>query len=504
LTTANTMRLITQMNVKGAMALLALAGLSVFFGLLVVSGNPMIIGLGAGAVVGPALLFMPELTVWVVLVIGLVSGALLDGPEASRISWIVSVLSMLLLVPGVFNIFWSKQRKLPGFMVVAMLFLVYGIVISLIQWHALLEFVAGFKRCFQGFGLMMALVMIAFTPESYIRWRKFLMIVALLQFPFALYELVVLVPLRGGLETSSEATDVVAGTFGANLKGGSPNSVMVIYLFIALSFLVTRWRAGLIKKWVFYPLTFICLLPLGMGETKIAVFMLPLVGLILLRDDLTRAPLRFLLAIITLALMTAFLCYLYVVVIMHSSLDEVIDSTMNYNVGSQGYSPTQYLNRVSSITFWAEEEGFHDPLGLLIGNGLGSSYTTQDVSNLSSGHLGLKYQHYGINLTAASTLLWDTGLIGFTLFVSIFIAAWNAAGRLRRMVDDPAVKADALVIQAAISLFLLSLVYADPIVNLISMELIYALVLGYLGYLMNCHGLVGRHSTTGLSSKPHA
>lgn len=494
---------INQFNVKGLLGLLVLAGISVFFSLLAVSGNPMMIGLGAGAVIGPALLFWPEFTVWLVLVIGLISGALLNGPEAGRVTWSVSVLSMLLMVPGLFNIIGSKQRQMPGFITIAVLFLFYCIGITLIQWYSLLELIAGFKRCFQGFGLMLALTMIAFTPECYVRWRKFLMAVALLQFPFALYELLILVPQRGGLAASSETTDVIAGTFGANLEGGSPNSVMVIYLFIALAFLVSRWRAGLIPKRVFYPFTLICLLPLGMGETKIAVIMLPLVGLVLLREDLVRAPLRFVLAIVALAILTAVLGYLYVVVIMHSTLGDVINATLLYNVGSGGYSPTQYLNRITSITFWAEQEGAHDPLGLLIGNGLGSSYTPQDATNLIPGHLGAKYMRYGINLTAASTLLWETGLIGFSMFAGMFVAAWRAAERLRRSVDDPTVQADALVIQAAISLFLLSLVYADPIVNLVSMELIYALVLGYLGYLMNYHGLIGKSSSNGIM-KSHA
>jgi hypothetical protein len=109
-----------------------------------------------------------------------------------------------------------------------------------------------------------------------------------------------------------------------------------------------------------------------------------------------------------------------------------------------------------------------------------------------AGHIGVKYLHYGINLTTASTLLWDTGLIGFILFVSIFIVAWIAAGRLGGSVSDPAVKADALAIQASISLFLLNIVYTDSMVNLLSMELVYAIVLGYLGYLMNVQGLLGK------------
>jgi hypothetical protein len=464
---------------------------AVFFGLLAVTANPVMIGLGAGLVLGPLFLVVPELTIWVILVIGLLFGVLSADPLLSKGTWVISLMSMLLLMPSLVNMLWSKQRRAPFFMLVALLFLAYAIGISIIQGHSNEELVAGFKRYFQSFGLMMALTMIAFTPQSYARWGKFLMMVALLQFPFALYELLVLVPLRGGLAFSSETTDVVAGTFGANLMGGSPSSVMVIYLFISLSFLVAHWRAGLVNNKFFYPLALICLLPLVMGETKIAVIMLPMVGLILLKDDFIKDPLGYLFVISIIILLTVMLGYVYVSVMMHTSLDSFVNGTIEYNFGAKGYSESQSLNRFTSITFWAQQQNWNDPVGFLIGNGLGSSYTSSEGN---AGYLGIKYGHYGIDMTAASALLWDTGLIGLIMYVSIFLAAWRAAGRLHRSVSDPAVKADAVAIQAAIALFLLSVVYTNSTVNLISMELIYAIVLGYLGYLMNQHGLLGKQS----------
>jgi len=481
-------------------AMLGVGICAVFFGLLATTANPILIGLGAGIILGPVLLLMPELTIWVVLVLGLLMGVVSASPQFSKAIWIVSILSFMLLLSSLVNMAWNKQRQVPGFMLLALVFMLYAILVSMIQWHSFGEFVAGFKRYFQSFGLMVALTMLIFSPPSYVRWRRFLLVVALLQFPFALYELLVLVPQRGGLALSSETTDVIAGTFGANLQGGSPNSVMVTYLFVALSFLVARWRSGLIGSGPFYLLALICLLPLGMGETKIAVFMLPLVGFILIRKDLAHSPLRYVPALLAVAVLTMMLGYLYVTVIMHSNLDEVVNTTLRYNVGDQGYSRRQLLNRLTSITFWFKEQGFHDPASFLIGNGLGSSFSSLGALG---GHLGLKYLNYGINLTAGSTLLWDTGLIGLVLFVSIFVAAWVAAGRLYHTVSDPAVKADALAIQAAISLFLLFLFYSDSIVNLVSMELIYAVVLGYLGYLLNLHGLVGKLPTNEHKIKSH-
>jgi len=470
-------------------ASVAVVGISMFFGLLAVTANPVLIGLGAGLVLGPILLALPELTVWIILTIGLLMGVLSANPQFSKVTWIVSILSMLLLLPSLINLLWSRQRRAPAYMLIALLFMFYAVIVSLVQWYSLAEFVAGFKRYFQMFGLMLALTLITFTPQSFARWWKFLLVVALLQLPFALYELLVLVPQRGGLGLSSYTTDVVAGTFGANMQGGSPNSVMVIFLLIAIAFLVTRWREGIVDRKYFLLLFLIFLLPIGMGETKIALVMLPLVGLMLIRKELFHAPLRYLPAFLGILLLTMLLGYLYVVVMMQSNPIDVIESTLEYNIGSRGYSESQYLNRWTSITFWFAEQGLGDPVGFLFGNGLGSSYTSNGAL---AGHLGLRYLNYGINLTAASTLLWDTGVVGLLMFIGVFVSAWMAAGQLVSHAADPIVRADAAAIQATVPLFLLSIVYSDSIVNLLAMELIYASLLGYLGYLLNQHGLLQR------------
>lgn len=476
-----------QLNFKLIGAVLVAGFLAILFGLLAVTASPVLIGMGAAMVMGPVLLLLPELTIWIILVVGFLGGILSANPHMSKLAWAVSLLSLLLLVPCAANLMWTQRRRLPGFLSLALGFMLFAVLVTVLRWYSLEQFVAGFKRYFQAYGLMCALTLLVFDPPVLARWRKFLLVVALLQFPFALYELVVLVPLRGGLGLSSATTDVVAGTFGANLQGGSPNSVMVIYLFAAAAFLVARWRIGALSLKALLLLGGICMLPLGMGETKIAVVMLPLVGLSLLRVDLMKAPARFLPALIGVVVLTALLCYLYVVVIMHSSLQEVYDSTMLYNSGSQGYTEGQSLNRFTSISFWFQQQSWSDPIGFLFGNGLGASYT---ASSGVIGHMGMRYLTYGINLTGVSTLLWDTGVIGCVLFILVFVAAWLAASRLYREVADPLVRADALAIQACLMLFLLSFPYSDSIVNLVSLELIYAVVLGYLGYLMNVHGLL--------------
>jgi hypothetical protein len=356
-----------------------------------------------------------------------------------------------------------------------------------VQWYSAGEFAAGFKRYFQAYGLFFALVTLAFAREEFLRWQKLLLGIALLQLPFAVYEFFVLVPLRGGLEAGGEATDVVAGTLGANMEGGSANAEMATFLLIVLAFLIARWREGLMGATRLVVLGLGCLLPLGLGETKIVVLMLPLMGMVLLRRDFMKAPFRYLPGLVVLGLFTALLGYIYLTVMLDSTLEEAVEDTLRYNVQEQGYG-LNYLNRTTVLSFWWSLQGWHDPVGLLFGHGLGSSFWGSN--NPVIGHIAMRYPMYGINLTTASTLLWDTGLFGLVLYLAVFTTAWVAANRLWVETKDPATRADVLAIQAAIALFVLHVIYRNSLVNLLPFELIVAAVLGYLGFLIRHQGAV--------------
>ena len=198
------------------------------------------------------------------------------GPLFSKITWAVSILGFVLLVLSLFNLLLAgKSKGQPAFIWIGLAFLVVALSTTLAQWYSTGEVIAGIKRLFQAYGLMFAFATLALSSREMGRFQKLLLVIALLQLPFALYEFIVLVKERGGLVGFRGNADVVAGTFGANLEGGSPNSVMAIFLLIVASFLVARWRSGSIRNGMFYLLVLPCLLPLGMGETKIAVVMLP-------------------------------------------------------------------------------------------------------------------------------------------------------------------------------------------------------------------------------------
>ena len=462
--------------------------LALLFGLISVTANPIFIGLAAGLVAGIFLLAIPKKTIWLVIVFGLATPALLDiaGHGLSRMLWAISMLGLLLWIPSLFNLLefnrapnQNKEKNIPLFVWVALLFAIFSVGNTILQLHSIGQFFGGFKRYFQAFGLMLALATLVITRKEFDTWLKLLLGIAILQLPFALFERFVLVPLRGGVDLGGgQATDIVAGTMGANLDGGSPNSVMVTFILIAFAFVFSRWKVGLLEKSQMMLFSFLLLLPLVLGETKIVIVMLPLLAVVLLRKDVRAQPSKYLPILAAMFLLTLFFTYVYVRLMLNSTFSDMVTGVISYNIQDVGYG-SLLLNRTTVMSFWWELHGWFDPIPFLFGHGLGSSYG----SGFEAGHVAQLYPNYGINITALSSILWDLGLIGFLLYVSIFIIAWFQIGKVWHATTSVKIKADCVSLQVGIALTMMFLVYSDSQVNLLVHEIIIAVMLGYAAYL---------------------
>lgn len=462
----------------GFVAMLLLA---VITGLAASTANLVLIVMLVGLMVGVALIAAPRISVWIIIVLGLTCGFIIStiGPSFGKLAWAVVLMSMLLVLPCIIKLMVGT-KGIPTHIWLALAFVAYTVIVSILQRSPMSEYFAGFKRFFQMYGLMLALALLDFKEEDHRRWLKLMLFIALIQLPFALYEYIVLVPLRLGLMTDTEATDVVAGTLGANLVGGSANGEMVAFLIMALAFVMARWRSGLIGNLATMGMTTILMFPLVLSETKIVVVLLPMVWFIVMRKEITKKPIQFVFQLLALLIITVAIGSIYIGMIKGGT-EKAFDVILGYNAGSQGYGGL-LLNRTTVYSFWWDNQGWQDPLKLLIGNGLGSSFSNPDSP--VGGRIGMKYFGYGIDLTAASALLWDTGLIGLLLFLSILASAWVSAGRLWGTVSDPSIRADALAIQACIAILMIYVFYDSTLVNILSFELIAAFVLGHLGYLV--------------------
>ena len=467
---------------------LLVLGLSVFFGLLASTANPVFISVGAGLLVGPLLLAKPDWNIWVILLSGLlVAGVLPLWVDwlASKAIWGISLLAFMLMLSALFMAVCKPEivRSTPAFVWLALAFMIFTLINSLAQWSSFYELASGFKRYFQVIGLLFALAWLGFTERQIRLWRVFFLIVAITQLPWAVYELVELVPMREGIQFSYPGLvpiDVVAGTFGASKYGGGASGEMAAFLIIVLAFLMAHRREKLLGLRKYLLLLPPVLAPLFMGETKVVIILLPLMFLILFRNELVSRPLYALFMLVIASALTVGAGYAYLNNIKEQDLDKLVAGTLSYNVGEKGYGGFT-LNRTTVLTFWAEKQGMHDPVSAVFGNGLGSSQEG------SGGSLAQRYRGYGISLTAASSLLWEQGSFGTLLFLSMLACAWRTAGKLQREVTQPWIRADVAAIQAILPLFAFYLFYRLALLENLPFQIIFYSLLGYLAWLYRRH-----------------
>lgn len=464
--------------------------LAVFFGLIAVTTNAILIGLAAGLLLGVLLAALPIWSIWLVLFAGLlVVGVLPLWVDflVSKSTWGVSMLGFMLFLGAIYKLLTTPglARTTPAFIWVALIFFVFSVAGTLVQWYSAGEFLGAFKRYFQVWGLMFALAWVVDDRNQFRRWKVFLLIVAIMQLPFALYELIVIVPKREALVMSLPLLvpiDAVAGTFGASLYSGGANAAMATFLIITFAFLLSHTREKTLPRKYFVLLAIPVLAPLFLGETKVVVILLPLMFLVLYRKELIARPHLGLVGLLTGALLTFAAAYAYMS-LSEKNMEDQIAEILRYNVQEKGYG-AYMLNRTSVLTFWAEKQGAHDPVSFVIGNGLGSAHT---YASLVPGHVALRYPRYGIGLTGVSTLLWDTGIFGLGLFMSVLALAWRSAGSLQRIAPDPSVRADASAIQAATAVFAFYVFYRTDLLVTMSFQVVFVALLGYLAWLHREH-----------------
>jgi hypothetical protein len=478
-------------NLQAIVTIVAMVMMAVLVGLIATTANLSFVVLLVGLMVGIPLLSAPRITILIILALGMISGFIYStfaSTVGGKLTWGVAMLGILIILPCILKLL-GGLKDTPSFIWLALVFMIYTLIAAVLQGSPMNEYVAGLKRYFQMYGLMFALALLDFKAEDHRRWLNFMLLIALLQLPFCLYERIVVIPKLGRSGPLVDSIDVVSGTLGGGLEGGSTSGDMASFLIMAIAFVMARYRAGLVRTQVTIILLILLMIPLVLGETKSVVILLPLVWFVLLRKEFTKKPAQFFLQFLAIFMVSLAIGMVYVSMSnrggIHSSVEKTIDNLLSYNIGTKSYTGKENsLNRTTVLSHWWNNQSWQDPLGLLVGNGLGSSAS---VGGTLPGHMGEKYFGWGIDLTSASVLLWETGLLGFLLFISILSSAWLSAGRLWTRVTDPTVRADALAIQAAIAILMFQIFYNSSLVNLLPFELITAYLLGYLGYLVRVH-----------------
>ena len=489
------MRLGTALDALGPAAatlalVLAIGAACVAAAMAAVTNSPVVIGVFAGLVLGGFLLLVPRLALWLCVVGSLlVSGFVsLFLPSLSKITWLFSMLGFFLTLASVFGLLAQPElrRSTPGYAWLALGVMVFAMGYAPLAGASLPEMMAGTKRCFQLWGVMFACVGLLRDTQALGRIVRLLLVLAGLQLPFALYQRVVLVPQREGMGNGVVPIDVVSGTFEASFLGGGNSSGMVLFLTMALALVIAAWREGVLKGGWCLLLTLLFALPMGLGETKVVVIFLPLMLLVLFGRYFKRAPVASAMLLLAGIGCTALLFYIYAVGFGRAGLSvaDRLQETIAYNFGSVGYMGTYSLNRTTALTHWWANHGWTNPHEMLFGHGLGSSYFAP--ASFVQGHVARAYGYIGIGLTAASSILWDLGLVGLLLVLLMMALAWRVAGRALQRAPSGWSRAAMVAAKVGLLLFGVLLFYADSLLNALSVQCLWMLTLGGIAVAARC------------------
>jgi hypothetical protein len=161
------------------------------------------------------------------------------------------------------------------------------------------------------------------------------------------------------------------------------------------------------------------------------------------------------------------------------SIESSIEAVIAYNFGDTPYFG-HGLNRTSIYTYWFENHGLADPVRTVFGHGLGSSFG--GISEPDPGHMEHAHNRVFIGLTAASSILWDLGLLGAGMYLAIFVMAAREAGRLVKTAQPGFDRAFCRALMAMAVMLTVMPFYSNAAISVPTQQVLTALTLGLIAW----------------------
>lgn len=477
--------------VLGSWLAAAVAGLAA--GVVGARGQIALVAIFAGLVIGAAVLSSRRALLWFVIIGGIVVTGLaqLYLPGARYLRYIVPLASLGLILHVIMDHLGKRTPTASGqgtgIIAWSLAFLLIALISTVINFDGLGVPIMGLKGFFQMWAFFFGLMLVRWNRETVASLPKGMLVIALLQLPFALHQYLVLVPGRVGLGSGIVPVDVVSGTFGGNMYGGGANAVLTAFLLIALACVLGLWKHGALSRAKTIVLSLVLLSPIFVTGAKISALYLPVIFITLFYRDMVARPVRFLL--VGAAMIGLWVALLTALAATQPSgrlntWSDVIDFTIERQTASMSERRGQYseLSRWTALTFWAGEHVSANPIHTLVGHGPGASRVQEAGLDLATTLAEDRYRGLQIGYTAVSALLWDTGVLGLAAVLALFVAAFRTAGWLshyyRQRDSYQAGLFDGL--RAGIPVLLLSLAHKDFFVVNIPFQTLVLLILGYL------------------------
>lgn len=455
------------------------------------------VGIGAYIWIAPFVLLLPCLyllmrpDICLVFFSGLtllVSGSLKYFLGLGQLQWALSVLGVALLGYSlVRTLFVEKHKRIPADKItqVMLLWWVGLIFSSMANGLPVLDWLVGLRVYLPVYGIF-AYVAYGQPSEKLLKGLLlFMLIIASVQWIFCLYQVLRVVPMRIALHYPGSPWDSVVGSFGGEKFGGGESGSLGVFLSIVMVLAAALKKYGQIRN---LPLLIVFLAGFSamvLTESKVIAVMIPLGCFLVYRNYIFKKPAKFLLGVLALSGLMLLLLVAYYFMYWQTEnnlgLVDALYARFAYSFDPHFQASTANLGRVGSLIFWWDKHAIVDnPLTFLFGHGLSSAISSSAVINE-----GIAVRQYGIMLdvTGVSKLLWESGIIGFFVFLLIFVFGFIHAQRLKNIMALPEWHRAAMGgVEAAMVIMPLAIFYEVTVVGSLPMQFMAMYMLGYVVY----------------------
>lgn len=466
-------------------------------GLLLAATIGIALGFGLYTVVAPLALLLPAIYLLIRPDISLafftgltlvIAGTIKYFFSFGQFQWALSALGVALLGYSLINTIFSNQvgRKNTGGIGPLLLFW-WGALIfsSLANSLPMLDWLVGLRIYLPVFGIY-AYLAYCQPKEKLLKVIIFFMLaISTIQWIFCLYQKLAIVPQRIAGHFPGSSWDSIVGTFGGEKFGGGESGSLGIYLSIIFVLTAALRKYGEISKRQSIIIFLTSFAAMAMIESKVIAVMIPLGLFIVFRDYAFKKPVKFFAGcIIVAASMLILLIFYYYLYWQSDNKMDLFDSLygrFSYSFDPAFQASTTNLGRIKSLIFWWNKHAILDnPLTFLLGHGLASAVSSSSIIGE-----GVAVKSYGVMLdvTGASKLLWETGVIGLTFFLSIFAIGFTRARQLKTNALIPSWHRAAMSgVEAGMVLMPLSIFYEVTVVSSPPMQFMAMFFLGYVAY----------------------
>lgn len=429
-------------------------------------------------------------TVWIIFaVVFLISGPSAYFLRFTQLQWFTVLVSAALTLPLILHFLRDRKSILYSSvskdLLLPAIFLLIVIFSTIIDRPQFADFVNASRHYFLMWPLMLVFMFGLISEKVTERIWRALLVVAVIQFPMALYQYFFV----SQKSTRLSPFDAVVGTFPGNISGGGDSAGMAILLLIAIMVTIALWREKKLRSMWAIVIGLAGISTLALAEVKLPVMLLPIAIGLYYRKEIIRRPVESIIIVIAVVIIMSG------ILLMYEKLHYAGGSMNTFSTNKPPLTVYEHISRALDpdsesvqlgqkgrvslvINWWEMNVKSGDIQHSLFGYGMGATHT----SKIGTGELVNQFP-YQINTTTTVVLLWETGILGHLAFFLILLLGARASEQAAQHEAIPDIHRILLRV-GAVGLLILILMLPYKSVHLYSnpTQFLMMFMLGYAGY----------------------